>query len=271
MKNSVLAKNSEVLSVVITGASDGIGRALAVEFAKRGAKLGLLARRREVLGALAVELRAAGAHEVRVHALDVTDSSAQRAALAELDREFGGITHFIANAGITGRSRAEQDTAAEIRKCFEVNFLAAVDGIEWVKERMVARGRGTIVGISSIAALRGLPDSGGYSSSKAALSTYLESLRVDLRSYGVRAVIIAPGYIDTAFTKRNRGWMPFLMSVEEAAGIFARGIIDGRRQVVAPWQYAWVGPLLRNLPDALYDFMIARFVKRIRGPSKFHP
>jgi short-subunit dehydrogenase len=271
MNDPAKSVNRSHLSVVITGASDGIGRALAIEFAKCGARLGLIARRRELLEALAVEAHAAGASEVRVHALDVTDSPAQRAALADLDRDLGGITHFVANAGITGRSHPERDAAAEIRKCFEVNVLAAIDGIEWVKERMVARRRGTIAGISSIAAVRGLPDSGGYSASKAALSTYLEGLRVDLRAYGVRSVIVEPGYIDTAFTKKNRGSMPFLMTVDEAARVFARGIVDGRRRVIAPWQYAWIGRLLRFVPDAIYDFLISRFVKRIRGPSKFHP
>jgi short-subunit dehydrogenase len=259
-------------SVVITGGSEGIGRAMAIEFARAGAKIGLIARRLELLEALALELRKAGAAEVRIAALDVTDSSAQRAALETFEREFGCITHFIANAGMTGRSRPERDTAGEIRRCFEVNVLAAVDGIEWVKERMVARGSGTIVGMSSVAAIRGLPDSGGYSASKAALSTYLEGLRVDLVTYGVRVVTIEPGYIATTFTKGNRGRMPFIMPVEQAASIFVRGIREGRRTVVAPWQYVWIARLLRFIPDGLYDRMILRFVKRIRGPaSKFHP
>jgi short-subunit dehydrogenase len=261
-----------VSSVVITGASEGIGRAMAIEFARGGAKLGLIARRRELLEVLAAELRSLGAADVRIATLDVTDSSAQRTALERFERELGGITHFIANAGVSGRSRPERDTADEIRKCFEVNVLAAVDGIEWVKERMVARGSGTIAGVSSVAAIRGLPDSGGYSSSKAALSKYLESLRVDLASYGIRVVTIAPGYIDTTFTRKNRGRMPFLMPVEEAARIFVRGVLDGRRTVVAPWQYAWIIRALRFMPDAIYDRMIRRFVKRIREPaSKFHP
>jgi short-subunit dehydrogenase len=252
---------------VITGASEGIGRAMAIELAGRGAKLGLVARRRELLEAVAAECRAAGSPDARVAAVDVTDRAALRGALETLDRELGGTTHFVANAGISGRSDPARDMSDDLRRCFEVNVLAAVDGLEWMKERMVSRGRGTLCAISSVAATRGLPDSGAYSASKAAISTYLESLRVDLAPFGIRVVTIAPGYVATSLTKKNRGAMPFLTTAERAARVFVEGLLTGRRFVVAPWQYAWIIRVLRILPGAVFDAVVGRFMRRVRGPK----
>lgn len=252
-------------AVVITGASDGIGKGIAIAFAEKGARIGLIARRKELLEALAVELRKAGAAEVKVAAIDVTDFAAQRSALEEMDRDFKGITHLVLNAGISGRTVTEEDSWSEVEKCLTVNLMAALNAAEWMKPRMVARKSGTIAGVSSIAAARGLPDSGAYSSSKAGLTTYLESLRVDLAPYGIHVVTVAPGYIRTALTAANRGAMPFLMDANEAGRIFAEGILKGKKLVVAPWQYLWVMRLLRILPTWIYDPAVTRFIKNVRG------
>lgn len=265
-------------AIVITGASDGIGKAMAAEFARQGARLGLVARRRELLEPLAAELRAMGAKDVVVEVLDVTNFPLQRAALERFENHFGGITHLILNAGIESRADPRADSWESLRDCLNVNLNAAVNAAEWMKPRMVARGSGTIVGVSSIAAYRGLPDSGAYSTSKAALTTYLESMRVDLAPYGVRVLTIAPGYIRTAMTARNRGVMPFLMGVEEAGRRFAQGILQGKRLIVAPAPYRFVIGLMRIVPIWLYDFLIRKFMVRVRGEtpesrraSKFHP
>ncbi len=252
-------------AVVITGASDGIGKSMAIAFAKRGARLGLIARRRELLEALVPELTKLGSPEVRIAVLDVTDFAAQRAALDGFEREFNGISHLVLNAGISGRATPTADGWDDIRKCLELNVFAALNAAEWMKPRMVARKSGTIAGVSSVAAIRGLPDSGAYSTSKAAISTYLESLRVDLAPFGVKVVTIAPGYIETGLTARNHGSMPFLMKSEEAGRIFAEAVLAGRKFTVAPWQYAWLIRILRILPNAVYDRIAARFMRRIRG------
>lgn len=254
-----------VFAVVITGASDGIGKAMALTFAKKGARLGLIARRKELLVTLSQELLALGAREVRVSALDVTDFTAQRAALEEFERSFGGISHLVLNAGISGRSAPDEDCWDDIKRCLDVNVMAALNAAEWMKPRMAARRSGTIAGVSSVAATRGLPDSGAYSASKAALTTYLESLRLDLAPYGVRVVIIAPGFIRTALTADNSGDMPFLMDVVEAGRIFAEGILKGAKVVVAPWQYVWLIRALRILPNWLYDPLVTWFMTRVRG------
>ncbi|MBC7386334.1 MAG: SDR family NAD(P)-dependent oxidoreductase [Cryobacterium sp.] len=259
------------MNIVITGASDGIGKGMALAFARRGARLGLIARRGELLEALAIELRTVGSPEVLTAAVDVTDYSATRAALSAFDETFGGepggISHLVLNAGISGRAAPWEDSWPEIKRCFDVNVLAALNSAEWMKAKMVGRRRGTIAGISSVAATRGLPDSGAYSASKAAITTYLESLRVDLAAYGVKVVTVAPGYIRTALTAKNRGTMPFLMDADRAGEIFAEGILAGKPFVVAPWPYVWIIRLLRILPRSVYDFAIRRSVKSVRGET----
>ena len=256
------------MNIVITGASDGIGKAMAVEFAKRGARLGLVARRKEMLEALATELRAGGAAEVVIEVVDVTDHAAQRAAFERFEAHFaGGITHLVLNAGVSGRGDPWTDSWESAKHCFDVNLMAAVNAAEWMKPRMVKRGGGTIAGVSSIAAYRGLPDSGVYSSSKAALTAYLESLRVDLARYGVHIVTIAPGYIQTALTKKNRGAMPFLMDAGAAGRIFARAVLSGKRVSVAPWQYNFAIAAMKTMPVFVYDFLIGKFMKGVRGET----
>jgi short-subunit dehydrogenase len=263
MESTVMARGKA--AIVITGASDGIGKAMAEEFARQGARLGLIARRKELLEKLAGELRVLGASEVLVEALDVTDFTGQRAALERLDSAFGGITHLVLNAGIAGRASPWNDSWDEIKKCLDVNLMAAVNAAEWMKPRMVERKSGTIVGVSSVAAYRGLPDSGAYSMSKAGFTTYLESLRVDLAKYGVRVLTIAPGYIDTALTKRNTGKMPFLLDAATAGKIFAQGVLDGRRLMVSPWPFKLLIFTMKNLPVWLYDFIIGRYMRNVRG------
>jgi short-subunit dehydrogenase len=265
-------------SIVITGASDGIGKAMAVEFAKQGAKIGLIARRKELLEQLATELRSHGAAEVGVEAVDVTNFADQRAALGRFEQRFGGISHLVLNAGIGDRTNPFVDSWDSVKACLDVNLMAAINAAEWMKPRMVERRSGTIAAVSSIAAYRGLPDSGSYSTSKAALTTYLESLRVDIAQYGVRVLTIAPGYIRTALTSKNHGSMPFLMDAGEAGKIFAQGVLRGKRVIVAPWQFNIAIALMRVLPVWLYDFLIGRFMKGVRGDtpesrraSKFQP
>jgi short-subunit dehydrogenase len=254
-------------AIVITGASDGIGKAMAVEFARRGVRLGLIARRKELLESLAEKLRGLGAAEVLVEPVDVTDFDAQRSALDRIESRFGEITHLVLNAGIGDRSDPWSDSWAGVKECLDVNLMAALNATEWMKPRMVRRGSGTIAGVSSVAAYRGLPDSGAYSTSKAALTTYLESLRVDVARFGVRVVTVAPGYVRTELTKKNRGAMPFLMDVDRAGRVFARGVLGGKRVVVAPWPYRVAIVFLRSLPVWLYDFLIGKFVKGVRGDT----
>lgn len=239
------------MNVFITGASSGIGAALAREFAARGATLGLLARRGDVLDALIAELPA-GRH--RRYVLDVTDRVRLVEAAREFERASGGADVVIANAGVSvGVLTERAEDLALFERVLDTNFLAAVDTFHPFVAPMRQRGRGTLAAIASVAGVRGLPGAGAYCASKAALISYCESLRVELRGSGVRVVTIAPGFIDTPMTARNPYPMPFLMTVESFARQAAETILRGTSYRVIPWQMAALAPLLRLLPNWAFD------------------
>jgi short-subunit dehydrogenase len=172
----------------------------------------------------------------------------------------------IANAGISRGTLTEcaEDVPA-FRRILETNVLGLVHTFHPFIEPMRARGHGTLVGIASVAGLRGLPGSSAYSASKAAAIRYLEALRVELAACGVKVVTICPGYIATPMTARNPFRMPFLIDADDAARRFARIIDRGERYAIVPWPMAIAGRLLSLLPDALYDRAAARARRKPRG------
>ena len=245
-------------TVFITGASSGIGRALAEHYAANGATLGLAARRGEQLEALAASLSALGAARVSCYPLDVADAPALSAAAQDFIARHGAPDIVVASAGVSSGTLTEcpEDLAA-IRRIFDINvygmaatfspFIAAMRGA-------VGSGRaGRLVGIASVAGIRGLPGAEAYSASKAATIAYLESLRLEMRAYGIKVVTIAPGYIATPMTAVNPYRMPFLLPAAEAARRFARAIERGTSYTVIPWQMGVVAKILRLLPNAVYD------------------
>ncbi len=252
-------------SVILTGASDGIGRAMALELARRGYSLGLISRRLELLEQIRGECLKIGATVVEIESVDVTDETRFEAALDSLDRSLGGAEIFVANAGVTGRSCFDENAWPSAKQTLLVNVMAAIHGLEAMKIKMLARGRGTLVGVSSVAGSRGMPTGGAYSSSKAALTTHLETMRVDLKSMGISVVTIAPGFIDTPLTKKNKGKMPFLMQPETAARIFVTAIEKKKAWEIAPRPYLYLYPILQMLPRTLFDFILSRTYRTIRG------
>jgi NAD(P)-dependent dehydrogenase (short-subunit alcohol dehydrogenase family) len=250
--------------VFITGASSGIGAALARQYAGQGATLGLLARRGEALNALIATLPSPHLH--RAYAVDVTDHAAVRAAAESFLAYAGGADIVIANAGISHGTITE---FAEDLPVFEsiiaTNVTATVATFSPFIEPMRAQGTpARLVGIASVAGVRGLPGGGGYSASKAAVKTYCESLRVELRSSNIRVVTVAPGYIDTPMTQRNAYAMPFLMAPEVFAAAAAGAIEGGASYRVIPWQMGVVAKLLRMLPNFLYDRAFAKAPHKAR-------
>ena len=247
--------------VLITGASSGIGEALAVEFGRRGASVGLLARRAEVLGEVARKVEAAGGRAFAV-AVDVRDAGEVRAAAAKVSAHFGRVDVLVANAGIGEITMARTFDIEVVTQVLSVNVLGAMNSVAAVLPGMLERGGGQIVGISSLAAYRGLPGSGAYCASKAALSTFFESLRAELRPNNIYVTTIHPGFIDTPMTRGRNQKMPFLLEPERAAKIMLRAIEARRRTFAFPWQLATIARIGRWIPNALYDRLLAKATLR---------
>ena len=246
--------------VFITGASSGIGAALASLYAAQGAQLALLGRRRDALEALQDALP--GDH--RIYVLDVRD----RTALHEAARDFlsgGPVDIVIASAGISvGTLTEELDDFEVFQAVVATNLNATVATFEPFVASMKQRGSGRLVGIASVAGVRGLPGAGAYSASKAAVRNYCESLRVELYGSGVNVVTLAPGFIKTPMTAQNPYKMPFLMPVERFAEQAVHAIEGAVSYKVIPWQMGWAGKLLRLVPDYLYDRIAARRERKPR-------
>lgn len=248
--------------VFVTGASSGIGEALARHYARQGAALGLLARRRDRLERLAETLGA----DCRIYVADVADAAAVRAAAEDFLAWQGLPDIVIGNAGVsTGTLTEEAEDLAAFERVFATNVLGLVHTFHPFIAPLRAAKRGRLVGIASVAGLRGVPGAGAYSASKAAAIAYLESLRVELAGSGVRVVTIAPGYVATPMTAHNPYPMPFLLPAEEAARRIARVIERGRAYAIIPWPMAIIGRLLRVLPPVIYDALASRAGRKPRG------
>ena len=245
--------------VFITGASSGIGSALARHYAKQGAVLGLVARRGDQLKTLAATLTGDSAKQVFCYPLDVTDTAALRAAAESFIADAGTPDIVIANAGVSSGTLTEcAEDLDVIKRIFAVNLHGMAATFSPFIAAMRQAGKGRLVGIASVAGIRGLPGAEAYSASKSAAITYLESLRLEMRSSGIKVVTIAPGYIETPMTAVNHYRMPFLLPVDEAARRFARAIERGSSYTVIPWQMGVVAKLLRILPNWLYDRLFAK-------------
>lgn len=254
------------LKVFITGASSGIGEALAVYYAAQGATLGLAARRAEALAGLNQRL---GGHHA-CYALDVTDAPALHAAAADFIDRFGAPDIVIANAGVSAGTLTEhEEDLAVFRRLMDINvFGMAATFAPFIPAIRAAGGERRLVGIASVAGIRGLPGAEAYSASKAAAIAYLESLRLEMRPYGIKVVTIAPGYIETPMTEINPYKMPFLLPVDRAAERFAAAIARGASYTVIPWPMGIVAKLLRALPNWLYDRLFTSAPRKPRGLLK---
>jgi short-subunit dehydrogenase len=249
------------LKVFITGASSGIGSALAKQYAAQGATLGLLARRKDQLEALQAELNC----PCSVYAVDVRDANAIQLAAQDFMQRYGTPDIVIANAGVSaGTLTQNQQDNKTFEAILAINVLGIMSTFQPFIEPMKQQQSGQLVGIASIAGVRGLPGAGAYCASKAAAIAYLESLRVELADQHIAVTTIAPGYIKTAMTDVNQHHMPFLMDVDVAAAKFVQAIAAKRRFIIIPWQMGILAKFMRLIPDFLWDFSLRH------APRKAH-
>lgn len=251
--------------VFITGASSGIGQALALEYARQGWRLALVARREQALRDWAAG-QGLGPGRCAVYAADVAEGASIAAAARACIASQGLPDVVIANAGISvGVDTAEAEDLAVIEQVYRTNVFGLAATFQPFIAPMRARRAGTLVGVASVAGIRGLPGHAAYCGSKAAVISHCESLRGECRGANVRVVTIAPGYVATPLTSRNRFPMPFLMQPEDFARRAFAAIAAGVSYRVIPWQMGLVAKLLRVLPDGLFDGFFARQPRKQRG------
>jgi NAD(P)-dependent dehydrogenase (short-subunit alcohol dehydrogenase family) len=279
--------------VLITGASSGIGRGLALELARRGAKLGRLARGADTVQAAAAAAgagarpssnlssvrpaphsrlqevvseiesgrdgtSASGAVQALELPADVRDANAVRAAADRLRKEFGRIDLMIANAGMAATTDASALDPEDVAKLLSVNVIGAVNSVAAVLPEMIKRGSGQLVAISSLSAYRGLPKSAAYCASKASLSAFFESVRIDLIGSGVDVTIIHPGFIKTPLTAGRKAKMPYLMEVDYAVKKMIHAIEKRKKSYAFPWQLATIVRAGMLMPNFMYDWISRR-------------
>ena len=248
-------------TVFITGASSGIGESLARHYASRGYQVGLVARRRNFLDKLAANLQP----RPMTYALDVRDARALKEAAADFIARFGVPDIVIANAGVSRGTLTEiADDLNAFQEIMDINVMGMVNTFHPFIVPMRNAGKGTLVGIASVAGFRGIPGGGAYSASKSAAIAYCESLRVELRDSGISVVTICPGYIRTPMTSVNKFKMPFLIDVDNAVRRFARAIDAKTSFTVIPWTMGIAARILRITPNWLYDRVFSRMPRKPR-------
>jgi len=255
--------NDSPRNVLVTGASSGLGRALSLWFARRGAKVWAAARRVELLDTLAADPAARPGTIVPL-VLDVADVPAVRRILPEIDAQAdGGLDVVVANAGVGGEANPRKDTWERVERMIQVNVTGAAATLATLAPRMTGRGRGHLVGISSLAAWRVTPKMGVYSATKMFLEVYCEGLRLDLQGAGVAVTCINPGFVRSEMTAKNRFKMPFLLEADDAADRMGRAILRGDKQFAYPWPMVLATRAARLVPDSV--------VARVMGKSGAPP
>ncbi|MBF5044618.1 SDR family NAD(P)-dependent oxidoreductase [Aggregicoccus sp. 17bor-14] len=247
-------------TALVTGASSGLGRGLALWFARKGVRVYAAARRSEELEALAAEARAAGG-SVEPVVLDVSRTEEVLSRVRALDAACGGLDLVVANAGVGEATPARALEWEKVQRTIDVNVTGAAATLCAALPQMLERGRGHLVAVASLAGYRGLPGNAAYSASKAFLTTFTESLRVDLQGSGVRVTCLHPGFVKSAMTEKNRHPMPFLLETEAGVAHMAHAIEAGKREYAFPFPMRHALRLVKVLPNGLFD-AIGRRVKR---------
>jgi short-subunit dehydrogenase len=244
-------------TVLITGASSGIGYSLAKLLPNENCSLALLSRRKDALSNLAEESKLNG-RKVNIYKCDVANPQEVKNVFEDVRNDFGKIDIAILSAGISSRADIKNYSSVIAREIFEVNTLGLVNCIEQLLPDFIKRKEGMLVGVSSLAESRGYPRSGFYNASKAAATLLLESLRVELKPFDVKVLIVKPGFVRTPMTDKNEFQMPFLMNVDKAAKIIVDGIKKEKRIIQFPLPIVIGSKLVRLMPDWLFDFVMSK-------------
>jgi short-subunit dehydrogenase len=244
-------------TVWLIGASSGIGAALAPKLTAQGARLAISARREQDLQKAAASCSPA---EVLVKPLDVTDAAAVEGVYRELASEWGRVDAVIFSAGAWYQAKVESfDAAAAIRQ-IDVNYLGLIRVVGAVMPDMIARRGGTIVGMASVAGYAGFPTAAAYSSSKAGVIAFLQSVRMELKKYGVGVVTLSPGFVETPLTEKNDFAMPFMIEADEAADRIVEGLLKGEAEIHFPKRLSIPVKLFTALPRPAYEAIAGRLM-----------
>ncbi len=246
---------------VVTGASSGIGWELARQLAADGARVGLVARRREPLESLASHIRAAGG-SAAVSPADVGERTQVEQAVAGIVAELGAVDLMIANAGVGMPTFRDPINIADVEAMFRINLLGVVYSFAAVMPEMLRRGRGHLAAVSSLGGYVGLPGESAYCASKAAVNVYLDGLRVNLRDRNIRVTTLCPGFVTTPMTAANNFWMPGLLSAEQAARRMLRALRRGKKVYNFPWTTHWLMQLLKIMPDWLMARIMSDYIEQ---------
>ncbi|AFH50699.1 Short-chain alcohol dehydrogenase [Ignavibacterium album JCM 16511] len=242
--------------ILITGASSGIGEAVARKFADEGALLALTARRKDIIDKIAQQLEVKT--RVASYKCDVTNIDEVRNVYRQIKIDFGKIDIAFLNSGVSFRSGIKEFDSAKARQIFDTNVMGLINFVEVLLPDFMNEKNGVIVGVSSLADSRGFPKSGFYCASKAAASIFLESLRIELKPYNVKVITIRPGFVKTPMTDKNEFFMPFLMEPEKAADIIIRGIKKEKNRIQFPFAISLAVRILRIIPDSLFEYLALR-------------
>ncbi len=244
-------------SVFITGASSGLGRALALEYGKRGAHVTVAARRETELASLQTEIEAAGG-KASVLVLDVADAEAAHGAARKADALMGSLDLVIANAGLGGATHASRIELSDLSRMMDVNVRGAMATLLGAVPIMMEQKRGQLAGVSSLAGRRVLPAGAPYSASKAALAVFMEGLRLDLATAGIEVSDVQPGFVDTPLTQKNDFEMPFIWPAERAARYIADRLESNPRIVAFPFPLTFLTRVSQLMPFGLYRMLVSR-------------
>jgi len=244
-------------TVLLTGASSGIGYSLAKLLPKENCSIALLSRRENILNDLVKDIKTSSM-QVRAYKCDVGNIDEVRNIFGQIKNDFGKIDIAILNAGASSRADVTNYSSSKAKEIFEANTFGIINCVEQLLPDFIKRKEGMIVGVSSLAESRGFPKSGFYNASKAAATLLLESLRVELKPYNIKVMIVKPGFVRTPMTDKNEFHMPFLMNVDKAAKIILEGIKKEKRIIQFPMSTVIGSKITKFMPDWMFDFLMRK-------------